>query len=127
PWPPKVALFGGGGCILLGALMLGLAAFFPSGGGRRHPPAYLFYPEVLVEVFPDRHREIPWEAIGYPKPTTFRHRRFPVEGDAEIHFDDSMPDAAGLARAITARLLLRDVGGPAAADALAAGSPAPYF
>src|SRR5262249_41960680 len=66
PAPQGVALGVGIPCMILGLLSFLGAAWLGLGGALCNQ-AYLFYQGGLVELFPDRHRVIPWDSIGTPR------------------------------------------------------------
>jgi hypothetical protein len=120
-------------CVVLAFLFSVLAAY-EGLGGQLGPPvvsrAYLLYKDCLVELFPDRHRIIPWERVGSPQAIDIlltKEYRVPVREGKTLLFDSTVPDHAELAQAINRQRLLGALGGEAGLAALPAGSPVPFF
>lgn len=126
PPSPTVCWIAGTGLVVVTCATAFGAYYYFSGAGD-NKQAYLVYPTCLVELFPDKHRIIPWETIGTAKATgpVLKTFRFPAgPGSKDIAFDYSLPNHDELAALIVNRGGSRAVS--AAASRTAAAAPASY-
>lgn len=95
--------------------------------------AYLLYDEVLVEMFDDTHRIIPWSSLGrFHRTHPFANDyKFAVVNDIPVHFDETMTNHAALVGAIIQATAVFRVtsalNAPTTFDSLRTMVPASYF
>jgi hypothetical protein len=104
PPPPVVCWIVGGVLSLLGCASA-LGSYHLSSGAGDNKQAYLVYDKCLVELFPRRHRVIPWEKIATSTSNTpvLKMFRFSTGTGKDIAFDSSLPKHDELAGLIDLR------------------------
>ena len=108
--PPPVAVCwaAGGGLLLFAFGAVFGSYYYLSGKGDNHQ-AYLIFPECLVEIHPNQHRIIPWEAIREKMAASkaavaaLRSFRFSAGAGKDVAFDSSLPRYEELAAVLRSR------------------------